>query len=361
MDKTELSKTLADNPTDLFFEMFENSAVGMTFTDAKTSRFLYVNKSFLHCFGYTTVEVMGKTSIELGIIAPEIQEKISLELKSSEVLNNIEISLKNKKGKSFWFLISIQVMKFGEKECIHTSFIDISEQKKTTAELVIANKELAFQNIEKEKRAAELAIANIELEHQNSEKEKRAEELLIANKELEYQNIIKEKRAAELIIANKELLFQTGEKQDRADELLIANKELEFQTGEKQNRADELLIADKELNFQNQEKEKRVSENKELEAYNYSLKLASQYARSLIEASLDPLVTINVEGKITDVNNASIKVTGVNRELLVGTDFSNYFTEPEKAQEGYRQVFENGYVEDYPLTIKHLNGKLIDV
>jgi len=37
---------------------------------------------------------------------------------------------------------------------------------------------------------------------------------------------------------------------------------------------------------------------------------ASQYARSLIEASLDPLVTINADGKITDVNEATVKVTG---------------------------------------------------
>ena len=43
---------------------------------------------------------------------------------------------------------------------------------------------------------------------------------------------------------------------------------------------------------------------------------ASQYARSLIEASLDPLVTISPEGKITDVNEATIKVTGVFRERL---------------------------------------------
>ena len=32
---------------------------------------------------------------------------------------------------------------------------------------------------------------------------------------------------------------------------------------------------------------------------------ASRYARNLIEASLDPLVTISAEGKITDVNTAT--------------------------------------------------------
>lgn len=93
-------------------------------------------------------------------------------------------------------------------------------------ELIVANKELVFQNEEKEKRAAELSIANKELVFQNQEKEKRAAELIIANKELAFQNEEKEKRAAELIIANKELAFQNEEKEKRAAELIIANKEL---------------------------------------------------------------------------------------------------------------------------------------
>jgi len=90
-------------------------------------------------------------------------------------------------------------------------------------------------------------------------------------------------------------------------------------------------------------------------------KQTSRYARSLIEASLDPLVTISLEGKITDVNQASAKVTGETRDKLIGTDFSVYFTEPEKASEGYKQVFEKGFVSDYPLTIRHATGKLTDV
>lgn len=88
---------------------------------------------------------------------------------------------------------------------------------------------------------------------------------------------------------------------------------------------------------------------------------SSQYARSLIEASLDPFVTISADGKITDVNEATVRVTGVQRDQLIGADFSNYFTEPEKAREGYQQVFARGFVTDYPLTIKHKNGQLTDV
>ncbi len=91
------------------------------------------------------------------------------------------------------------------------------------------------------------------------------------------------------------------------------------------------------------------------------LKLASTYNRSLIEASLDPLVTIGPDGTITDVNKATELATGHPREKLIGTDFCSYFTEPDKARAGYQQVFEKGFVTDYPLTIRHKDGKLIDV
>ena len=58
----------------------------------------------------------------------------------------------------------------------------------------------------------------------------------------------------------------------------------------------------------------------------------SQYARSLIEVSLDPLVSISTEGKITDMNEALANITGMTREKLTGTDFFDYFTEPQKAR-----------------------------
>ncbi len=83
---------------------------------------------------------------------------------------------------------------------------DITKRKRVETELVLANKELVFQNAEKEKRAEELVLANKELRFQNEEKEKRAAELVIANEELAFQNAEKEKRAAELLLANEETL-----------------------------------------------------------------------------------------------------------------------------------------------------------
>jgi PAS domain S-box-containing protein len=91
------------------------------------------------------------------------------------------------------------------------------------------------------------------------------------------------------------------------------------------------------------------------------LESSVKYTRSLIEASLDPLVTISVDGKITDVNKATEEATGYTRQELVGSDFSEYFTEPEKARTGYTKVFTDSFVIDYPLALKHKNGKVTDV
>lgn len=92
-----------------------------------------------------------------------------------------------------------------------------------------------------------------------------------------------------------------------------------------------------------------------------ALRKAGEYNRSLIEASLDPMLTIGPDGKITDANTATVKVTGVRLEDLIGTDFSDYFTEPERARAGYEKVFREGLVRDYELEIRRTDGHVTPV
>ena len=297
-----------------------------------------VNQAKVNITGVDREKLIGTNFFDY-FTEPDKARKIYLDIFEKGSVVDSPLTFRHINGKLTDVLFNGSVYKNNNGKILGAVVVarDIAEQK-WASDLRIANKELAFQNDEKEKRANELGIANIELAFQNKEKEKRAAELIIANKELAFQNEEKEKRAAELIIANKELVFQSNEKGKRAAEL---------------------IIADKELLFQSKEKQKREIESIELEATSDSLKLASEYARSLIEASLDPLFTINLEGKITDMNNASVNITGVSREKLKGTDFFDYFTEPQKAREVYQEVFAKGFVANYPLTIR--DGKLTDV
>ena len=130
--------------------------------------------------------------------------------------------------------------------------------------------------------------------------------------------------------------------------------ELSFNPLEREGEVFGISVFGKDITAQRQaENERALAREKEL--------AAGAYARGLIEASLDALVTISPDGKITDVNEATVKITGRKREDLIGTDFSDYFTDPEAARGGYLEVFAKGQVTDYPLTVQAPRGRLTDV
>jgi PAS domain S-box-containing protein len=110
------------------------------------------------------------------------------------------------------------------------------------------------------------------------------------------------------------------------------------------------------------ELEMRVTQRTaELQRANDELRAASGYARSLIEATLDPMVTIDPAGRITDVNQAMERVTGLSRDKLIGLDVADCCTEPERARAGYRRAFAEGRVLDYPLNLRSASGQQTEV
>lgn len=87
----------------------------------------------------------------------------------------------------------------------------------------------------------------------------------------------------------------------------------------------------------------------------------ANYARSLLESSLDPLVTISSDGVIQDVNKATEDATGFARTDIIGGNFSTFFTDPDLARKGYQEAFRNGVVRELPLAIRHRQGHTTEV
>lgn len=58
---------------------------------------------------------------------------------------------------------------------------------------------------------------------------------------------------------------------------------------------------------------------------------------------------------------ATVEATGLSRDELIGTSFSEYFTEPDKADQLYQLVLTDGMTEENPLTMRHRNGALTEV
>jgi diguanylate cyclase (GGDEF)-like protein/PAS domain S-box-containing protein len=81
------------------------------------------------------------------------------------------------------------------------------------------------------------------------------------------------------------------------------------------------------------------------------------YTRSLIESSLDALVTINPYGIITDLNKQMEVLTGCTRDELIGAPFKLFFTDPSRAEIGINLVLKEHKVTDFELTARSREGK----
>ena len=81
------------------------------------------------------------------------------------------------------------------------------------------------------------------------------------------------------------------------------------------------------------------------------------YTRSLIESSIDALMTTDPSGIVTDVNKQMEALTGCTRDELIGAPFKKYFTDPERAEAGIKLVLSKKKVTDYELTVRAREGK----
>ncbi|HEX6626323.1 MAG TPA: response regulator [Gemmatimonadaceae bacterium] len=82
------------------------------------------------------------------------------------------------------------------------------------------------------------------------------------------------------------------------------------------------------------------------------------YTRSLLESSIDALMTTDPRGIITDVNKQMETLTGRTRDELIGAPFKNCFTDPARAEAGINRVLAEGRVTNYELTARARDGTL---
>ncbi|MDB5749292.1 MAG: hybrid sensor histidine kinase/response regulator [Massilia sp.] len=80
------------------------------------------------------------------------------------------------------------------------------------------------------------------------------------------------------------------------------------------------------------------------------------YTRSLIESNIDPLITTDPRGTISDVNHQMELLTGRTRDELIGAPFRSCFTEPQRAEEAITRVLRESKVTNYELTALARDG-----
>ena len=120
-----------------FQKSFYGSPVAMALTALPENRFVDVNESFLRLFEFTREEVMGHTSLELGLWQnPEAREVILRKVRTAEPIHNVELSLQTKSGQTRHVIISIETLSLGSHGAVLSAAVDITEKKELERRLV---------------------------------------------------------------------------------------------------------------------------------------------------------------------------------------------------------------------------------
>ena len=373
---------------------------GILIIDAEV-RITYANKKIVETLGYSPEELIGQFLWNFADEDGRNTLELNLEKRRQGINDVYELKLICKCGSPLWALISPKAL--FNKEGVFTGslglFTDITERKQKEDRINRYNSVLAginriFSSVVQAKTEEELGntCLSVALEVTGSQfgfiNEMGADGLLhdIAKSELAWKQCLMYDKTGHCglpsdfvvhglygsVIINGEGFF-ANDPQSHPESIGLphGHPPIESFLGVPLIQDGEIMgviaVANREGGYTYEQQEDleaialSVTQALQRKRSEEALRSSNSYNRSLIEASLDPLVTIGPDGKITDVNVATEQVTGYSRNELIGTDFSDYFTEPEKVHKGYRQVFINGEVRDYPLEIQHKNGRITPV
>ncbi|MBF0558342.1 MAG: PAS domain S-box protein [Nitrospirae bacterium] len=342
----------------------------------------YVNAAFLWLWGYdSTKDVLGRHATSFWLDEDEAFSALKQATEAGKYLGEL-IGLK-KDGTTFNAYVSANFVKnkSGSPICLMGAFIDITERKKAEEEIRQLNSSLEKRVIE---RTAELDAAIERLR----ESENRYKRLLESVTSYVYAVSIRDGRPIDTVygpgcLAVTGYTFEEYKSNPLLWHSMIYEKDRDAVTGQLNKVFSGEKVADIEHRIIHKDGSVRwirntvvpnISDEGHLVSYDgiitditeqknaeEELRVSYAYNRSLIEASLDPIVTIGPDGRITDVNTATETMFGHTRHELIGTDFSDYFTGPDKARAVYLKTFHEGQIHDHQLELKHRDGSVTSV
>ena len=114
---------------------FESMPDGITVSRVKDGRYSYVNKGFCQLTGYACVEVIGKTSLEIGLYEKaEDRKRMTRALEEKDELVNYELKFKKKNGELLDILLSARNIEIGNEKCLVALTKDVTDIKRSEEE-----------------------------------------------------------------------------------------------------------------------------------------------------------------------------------------------------------------------------------
>ena len=87
----------------------------------------------------------------------------------------------------------------------------------------------------------------------------------------------------------------------------------------------------------------------------------SAYLQTLMDAMVDMLLATDTTGVIIEANLASQRISGFTPKELIGSSLYGFFTDPDRAETGFREVMEKNEIIDYELSMIRKDGSRVPI
>jgi diguanylate cyclase (GGDEF)-like protein/PAS domain S-box-containing protein len=115
---------------------FQTSIDAININRMDDGKYLDCNQAFLDVMGYEREEVIGKTSLQLGVWAdPHDRMTMANQVKENGSFRGLEVQFRKKSGELFWGVISASAMEVDGVPCILSITRDLSEVKAAQNEI----------------------------------------------------------------------------------------------------------------------------------------------------------------------------------------------------------------------------------
>jgi PAS domain S-box-containing protein len=118
-----------------FAEAFFKNAIPLGITTFKEGRFVEVSDSFLSMVGATREEIIGNTSVGMGILTTEQRKAVSDELQKKGLVENLELEIRTNRGEKIRGLFNATGISLDGEDYLLTVMIDITRYKLAEAAL----------------------------------------------------------------------------------------------------------------------------------------------------------------------------------------------------------------------------------
>ncbi len=325
---------------------FRTSPDSININRLSDGMYIDMNEGFTKIMGYAREDVIGKTSLELGIWNdPKERERLVAALKNCGFIENLEAEFLGKDGKIRIGLMSARVLSMNQENVILSVTRDISERKR--AEEALRESELKYRSV----------VENIQDVFYRVDAEGRL--ALISHSAA---RILGYDSADDLVGQRSEILWADPSKRlALLDELERYGhvREWEF---EAVCRNGSVLLAAATVHLIHDDNGNPIGYEgiwRDITAHKRAedqIRRANEYLENIFENSPDGIGIVDRDGKFIKWNRMAADMYGYTFEELRGKSFLELYAEKDELDRMVRELRRNGSVKNYEINMKKKDG-----